>query len=94
LKKVGSVGDFIIIVIPHRKRYRKYLLKNIYTALIVTRSGQRRRLTGNYIFIVESNVIILNEYAKLIGTRIKGAVQKELRFFGLYKLVLKSRFFI
>jgi ribosomal protein L14 len=93
-KKRGDVGDFVIIVVPFRHRKRKYLIKNLYVALIVSKRGLTKRIIGNYIKLKQTNLIVLNDVAKMMGTRIKGAVQKELRYLGLYKLVSKAKRFV
>jgi len=62
--------------------------------LLVVKKGNARRNNGFYLLFKRSNLVILNEQAKMMGTRIKGVVQKELRYLGLYKLVNKAKKFI
>lgn len=94
LKKCGRVGDFIIIVVPFRRRKRKYLTKNIYVALIVSQRGQTRRVRGIYIILLKTKAILLTDQARMVGTRIKGPVMRELRYYGLFKIVSKAKNFI
>ena len=78
-KKNAQLGDLIIVAIPHRRRQRRFITKNIYLAVVVTKKQNTRRASGIYVKFKSNKVILLSEQGKLVGSRLYGPIANELK---------------
>jgi ribosomal protein L14 len=85
-RTVGFLGDYIVLVLPHRHLIRRLLTKNIYLAVIVVTKKNSRRRSGYYVKGTLNKVVLFSEQGKLVGNVIHGVVLHETLYYGLSKL--------
>lgn len=84
-KKLGGVGDLLLITIKKKKRKFKKKIKKrlIYHGLIIMIKKVTRRQDGTFIKFEDNRVLLFSlsdQKSKFLGTRIYGAIMKELKF--------------
>lgn len=93
IKKVGSVGDLILVTITKRKHQKKIKKNNIYYGLIITVKKCVRRYDGIFIKFTQNRILIFSKNYKFLGTRIYGPIMKEIKI-HIYKDVTKKQRFL
>lgn len=93
-RQKGKSGDTIIAIIQQlrnkRKNKSKVKLKQRIKMFIVRSSGLQYRLDGSTIRFDESSGIVLNRYNKLLGSRLFGPVNKDIRYQKYFRLLILS----
>lgn len=92
IKKVGSVGDLILVTITKRKHQKKIKKKIIYYGLIIAVSSYIMRYDGVFIKFTQNRVLIFSKNYKFLGTRIYGPIMKEIKI-QIYKDIIKKQKF-
>jgi large subunit ribosomal protein L14 len=81
--KVGKIGDKILISAKKLRLNQKKKIKirkgDLFKALIVHTSYQKKSTIGNMIKFDKNCIIILNNQNKPLGTRIFGPITSEFR---------------
>lgn len=82
-KKTATIGDIIIVSIQQlrnkSRKTSKVKKKEIYQALIIKTKVKLLKKNGYNKNFKENGVVLLNKQGNPIGTRILGAISKELR---------------
>ena len=82
-KKTATTGDIIIVSIQQlrnkSKKTSKVKKKEIYQALIIKTKMKLLKKNGYNKNFKENGVVLVNKQGNPIGTRILGAISKELR---------------
>lgn len=83
-RRFGSLGDRLVVSLRKETKNRiseqkKVSVGKVYRALIVQTKKERRRKDGSTLKFNQNAVILLNKQHQPIGTRIKGAVPRELQ---------------
>jgi len=73
------------------KNKSKVKLKQMVTCLMLRSSSVLRRKDGSYIKFDDNSVCILNRNKKLLGSRIFGAVNKNIRLIKYFRIMLLSK---
>ena len=92
--RLGGVGKFIIVALPSRRVYRKFISRHLYLGIIAAVNVNVRRRSGFYLKLNKNKVILLSEQGKIVGSRIYGSVFSELRTSGLSKILQRVKLFI
>jgi len=89
----AGVGDIILVTIKRLRAKRRNLSKakkgGMYKALIIRVKVSYKNYNSSY-FFNENSVVLLNQKNKLLGTRIFGALSKNLRYTKFSKLITLS----
>lgn len=93
IKKVGSVGDLILVTITKRKHQKKIKKKMIYYGLIVTVNRQIRRYDGIFVKFTQNRVLIFSKNYKFLGTRVYGPIMREIKI-QIYADITKKQKFL
>jgi len=86
-KKFGKVGDTAVVSIKSVKLVSKIKKKEIYKGIIVRTKKKILRKDGSSINFNKNSIVLLNMKGVPLGTRVFGAVAKELRTKENIKLV-------
>lgn len=86
-KKIGSVGDTIVVAIKECLPRKKIKKGDVRRAVIVRTKKPIYRKDGSTISFENNAVVLLNEKGELIGTRILGPVTKELRKKNMTRII-------
>ena len=82
-KKVGKIGDTILISVKklrvNQKKKIKIVKGDLFKALIIHTTYQKKSTVGNFIKFDKNCLIILNNQNKPLGTRIFGPISSEFR---------------
>ncbi|KAF4318518.1 hypothetical protein BBO99_00008836 [Phytophthora kernoviae] len=82
-RKVGKIGDTILISAKklrlNKKKKIKIIKGDLFKALIIHTSYQKKSTIGNMIKFDKNCIIILNNQIKPFGTRIFGPITSEFR---------------
>nr|UXG56226.1 ribosomal protein L14 [Phytophthora kernoviae] len=82
-RKVGKIGDTILISAKKLRLKKKKKIKiikgDLFKALIIHTSYQKKSTIGNMIKFDKNCIIILNNQIKPFGTRIFGPITSEFR---------------
>ena len=93
-RKVGKIGDIILISVKKLRSNKKKKVKitkgNLFKALIVHTSYQKKSTIGNMIKFDKNCIIILNNQNKPLGTRIFGPITTEFRKKKNFKILSLS----
>jgi len=86
-KKIGHIGDLILITIKKYVASNKIKKKMIYHGLIVMVKKYTRRNDGSFISCNNNRLIVFSKNEinnKFIGSRVYGSIMKEVKF-NIYK---------
>ena len=86
-KKIGHIGDLILITIKKYVASNKIKKKMIYHGLIVMVKRYTRRNDGSFISCNNNRLIVFSKNEvnnKFIGSRVYGSIMKEVKF-NIYK---------
>jgi len=86
-KNFGKVGDTIVVSIKSVKLLSKIKKKEIYKGIIVRTKKKILREDGSSLNFNKNSIVLLNMKGTPLGTRIFGAVAKELRIKENAKLI-------
>jgi len=90
-KRYGSVGDILVVSIKSIRLKKKKKLKikkgDVCTALLLRTKSFLNNIKNEKISFFSNSAILLNNRKKLIGTRIFGALPKNLRYTRFFKLL-------
>lgn len=93
-KKVGKIGDRILISVKKLKLNQKKKIKirkgDLFKALIVHTQYSKKSTIGNTIKFDKNCIIILNNMNKPLGTRIFGPITSEFRKQKNFKILSLS----
>ena len=82
-KKVGQIGDTILISVKklrlNKKKKIKIVKGDLFKALIIHTKYQKIGTIGNMLKFDKNSIIILNNQNKPLGTRIFGPITSEFR---------------
>jgi large subunit ribosomal protein L14 len=73
----GKLGEIIIVCVKSVKKKSKVYKKNVYKALILSSKLKSRRLDDSFIKFDANRAIVLGDNFKLLGSKIFGAISKE-----------------
>jgi large subunit ribosomal protein L14 len=95
-KKIGTVGDFIVISVKTLKKHSnlKIQKKNIFKALIINTKKEHAYKDSCFFKFDSNQIILLNNKNNLIGTRILGIVPKTLRKKNFIKFLTQASYLI
>ena len=77
-KTFANIGEIIKIVIKKKNTKKKILKNKMYSAILLTITKNSYRKNGFFIKFSKNRVLLINEQKKLIGTRYKGPISKEI----------------
>ncbi len=86
-KKVGYVGDQIVVSIRKADPHSKVKAGQVYRAVIVRVAKEVRRSDGSYIRFDGNAAVLINKQLEPIGSRIFGPIPRELRAKNFTKIV-------
>lgn len=87
LKKYAYLSQYILIAIQKRRLLRKFIIKNIYLAILITQKKIFFRIHGYYIKFLYNKVLLLSEIKKIVGTRVFGTAARELLNINYFKII-------
>jgi len=94
-RQKGIAGNMIIANVQalrnKRKNKSKVKLKQMVTCLLLHSSSWLRRKDGTHLKFDDNSCCILNRNKKLLGSRIFGTVNKDIRYMKYFRLVLLSK---
>jgi len=81
--KIANIGDIIVVsvqTIRSRNRLTSKVKKGdvLYAVVVKTKAGLKRKF-GSFLTFTLNSVVLLTKQKKPLGTRVFGAVPKELR---------------
>lgn len=82
-----KVGDVLVVSVQDAIPRGKVKKGEVCRAVIVCLRQKVRRDDGSYIRHDQSAVVLVNKHNDLIGTRVLGAVSRELRLKGFTKVL-------
>ena len=92
--KVGKIGDTILISVKklrlNKKKKMKITKGDLFKALIIHTSYQKKSTIGNMIRFDKNCIIILNNQNKPLATRIFGPITSEFRKQKNFKILSLS----
>lgn len=86
-KKIGHVGDQIVVSIRKADPHSKVKAGQVYRAVIVRVAKEIRRADGSYIRFDSNAAVLINKQLEPIGSRIFGPIPRELRAKNFTKIV-------
>ena len=86
-RKFASVGDIIIVSVKEAIPKGKVNKGDVHHAVIVRTAKEIRRNDGSAIRFDKNAAVLINKQQEPIGTRIWGAVTRELRAKKLMKII-------
>jgi large subunit ribosomal protein L14 len=86
-KKTGTIGDFLVVAIQHRRLKRRFITKNLYLGLIVTINKNFLRLNGFFIKFCYNKVLLLSDQGKVVGSRLYGPIAQEIKKLKITKII-------
>lgn len=94
-KKMGTIGDYIIISVKALKKFNlKLQKKQILKALIINTKKEQCYKDASIFKFDQNQIILLKNSNTLLGTRILGIMPKFLRKKNLIKLLTQSLYLI
>lgn len=91
-KKVGFIGDIILITLRKFFNKKKVKKKIIYIGLIIGLSYWLHRLDGTLIKFFSNCILLFNKQFKFLGTRVYGIILKEVKILNLKEKKRKTYF--
>ena len=86
-RKIGIVGNFIIVSVQTINPLKKIKKGEIYKAVIVCTKKSKVRKNGSFVFFDKNCVVILNNKNLPLATRLLSPVMAELREVNLSKII-------
>jgi large subunit ribosomal protein L14 len=86
-KKIGIVGNFIIVSVQTINPLKKIKKGEIYKAVIVCTKTSKIRKNGSSVFFNKNGVVIINNKNLPLATRLLSPVMGELREVNLSKII-------
>lgn len=86
-KKIGSVGDTIVVAIKECLPRKKIKKGDVKRAIIVRTKKAISRKDGSTVSFDSNAVVLINEQGLPIGTRVLGPVTKELRKKNMIRII-------
>jgi len=94
-RQKGIAGNLILAAVQtlrnKRKDKSKIKLKQMITCLLIRSSAIQRRKDGSFIKFDDNSCCILNRNNKLLGSRIFGTVNKDIRKSKYFRIILLSK---
>ena len=78
-KKTSGVGNLIMVTLSNFTARKKVKKRTIYLGLIINVKSWVCRLDGSWVRFFSNRVLIFNKQYKFLGTRVYGAISKEIR---------------
>ena len=69
----GSIGNIVVVSLFDYKNFKQISNKKVYLGVIISIKKWLRRKTGIYVRSNENRVILLDNFERFLGKRIKGA---------------------
>jgi large subunit ribosomal protein L14 len=86
-RKFAFVGDVVVVSVVRTAPASRIKKGEVHRAVIVRTKFPTRRPDGRYVRFDSNSAVLINKQAELIGTRIFGAVGRELRGKNYIKIV-------
>ena len=86
-KRYASIGDKVVVTVKQAIPSGNVKKGTVSKAVVVRTKKEIRRKVGSYIRFEDNAVVLLNNQDEPRGTRIFGAVARELREKGFMKIV-------
>ena len=86
-KRCAGVGDLIVISVKEALPNGKVKKGSVHKAVVVRTKKEIFRKDGSKVQFDNNSVVLTDETAEPIGTRIFGPVTRELRFRGQTKII-------
>ncbi len=86
-RKIGNVGNFIIVSVQTINPLKKIKKGEIYKAVIVCTKKSKLRYNGSCVFFDKNGVVVLNNKNLPLATRLLSPVMAELRDTNLSKII-------
>ena len=86
-RRYASVGDIIVVSIKEALPNSRVKKKQLHKAVVVRTAKEIPRPDGSYIRFDKNSAVLINAQQEPIGTRIFGAVARELREKNFMKIV-------
>jgi large subunit ribosomal protein L14 len=77
---IGSTGDLILVSLTNFKNRKKVKKRTIYLGLIAGTRKWILRLDGSCFRFFVNKVLLFTRQFKFLGTRVYGAISKEVKF--------------
>ena len=88
--KVAGVGSFILVSVRSNLKKKKLRTK-VYLAVIAAVCFNIRRQSGNFIRFEKNTILLFSDKENLLGTKLFGAVNFDLRKHSLLRVPLLGR---
>lgn len=86
-KRMASVGDIIVVTVKKATPESVAKKGSVNKAVVVRTKGKYRREDGSYLSFDDNAVVLLDNNNNPRGTRVLGAVARELRGKGFMKVI-------
>ena len=83
----AMVGDIIVVSVKEAIPNSKVKKGTIYKAVIVRTKNKVKRLDGSSIKFDSNAVVLVNNSSEPVGTRIFGAIAREVRAGGFLRII-------
>jgi large subunit ribosomal protein L14 len=87
MRMVAHIGDIIVISVVEAIPGGKVKKGGVYRGLIVRTVKEMKRADGSTIKFSKNALVVLDQYDQMIGTRVFGAVPRELREKNFMKVI-------
>jgi large subunit ribosomal protein L14 len=87
-RRYAGIGDIIKVAVKESAPRSKVEKGNVYTAIVVRTVKGIRRNDGSVLRFDDNAVVLLNDSYQPIGTRVFGAVTRDLRYKNKFMKIL------
>jgi large subunit ribosomal protein L14 len=91
-KKTATISNFLVITLQHFVSRKKVQKRTIYLGLVVGIKYWFKRFDGTFLKFFSNRVLVFNKQHKFLGTRVYGAIPKELKIKNSKNKVLRKAF--
>ena len=78
-KKIGYIGDILVVSIKKKSNIKKNLKKYILNSIILASKKKKKRLDGSFIRFKYNKVAILDDKLIFFGTNLRSLICKEIK---------------
>ena len=86
-RRYAYLGDVIVVSVKEAIPNSKVKKGSVMKAVIVRTTKESRRIDGTYVRFDDNSAVLINQANEPVGTRIFGAVARELREKNFMKII-------
>jgi large subunit ribosomal protein L14 len=86
-KMIAEIGDVVVVSVKDAAIKARVKKGEVYLAVVVKTTQPKKREDGSLIKFYKNALVLLNKQGELLGTRVSGAVPRELRSKGFMKII-------